>query len=71
MTSTMRTPSPSRRGILAAGLGGLAALAAGAARAQGGGTPIRLLVGFPAGEFTATGARLLRVCHAGSERVSE
>jgi len=31
----------------------------------------RDLVGFPAGEFTATGARLLRVYHAGSERVSE
>jgi tripartite-type tricarboxylate transporter receptor subunit TctC len=70
MTSTMRTPSPSRRGILAAGLGGLAtpatgalgalaALATGTARAQGIGTPIRLLVGFPAGAGSDAIARTL------------
>ncbi|UST55801.1 Bug family tripartite tricarboxylate transporter substrate binding protein [Comamonadaceae bacterium OTU4NAUVB1] len=62
----------SRRGILAAGLGGLAALtpatgtvgalaalATGAARAQGGGAPIRLLVGFPAGAGSDAIARAL------------
>lgn len=51
--------SLSRRGVLGAGLGGLAALATGPVRAQGGGAPVRLLVGFPAGAGSDAIARAL------------